>query len=614
MFRAWTPAYAFPVNAGPVGSGTASVRQFLPAVRVGVPRTAEGRVLAAGAVATLLLIVLSKADTAGLGRTWQSLHWNLSAVVAFVAVLAAARTASGRERQVRAWVAAALGLWMTYNLVYSAISWSGSPAFPSVADVIGLLVFVPAIGVLVVSVHGRLTRAEETAVFLDAGIMATSAFAILLVVFGPTAYDLGGLRSVLVFAYPLEFLAISLAGVVALVAVGYAVRPSGAAALLVGSATMGVAYLALVIGRGDAPPIIGFVAGPLFSIGTLVVGLGGATWRDELSESPRHRAIETFLARTLGPIAAGVTLLTILHGTTDFKPLEGLVQFAIIGAGTLVLLRQGLLLRERTETLAELRVLHDENDRLVDELRNELTERARVQDQLIDTSRMAAVGELAAGVAHEVNNPLTGVLLSAELLLTDIDEADPRHADVETIRSEALRARAIVRALRDFARPTRPEPVPTVLADLIVGTLDLVRYPLVRAGVTINETHGEMEPIQLDPQAIQQVILNVLTNAMQAMPDGGHLEIESSIQDGDAVVRITDDGVGMDEDVAAQAFVPFFSGRREVGGAGLGLSVSLGLIESHRGTIRLTSRRGAGTTVEIRIPVTDEPALVEAVR
>ena len=579
-----------------------------------MPRTAEGRVLAAGAVATLLLIVLSKADTAGLGRTWQSLHWNLSAVVAFVAVLAAVRTASGRERQVRVWVAAALGLWMTYNLVYSAISWSGSPAFPSVADAIGLLVFVPAIGVLIVSVHGRLTRAEETAVFLDAGIMATSAFAILLVVFGPTAYDLGGLRSVLVFVYPLEFLAISLAGVVALVAVGYAVRPSGAAALLVGSATMGVAYLALVIGRGDAPAIIGFVAGPLFSTGTLIVGLGGATWRDELSESPRHRAIETFLARTLGPIAAGVTLLTILHGTTNFKPLEGLVQFAIIGAGTLVLLRQGLLLRERTETLAELRVLHDENDRLVDELRNELIERARVQDQLINASRMAAVGELAAGVAHEVNNPLTGVLLSAELLLTDIDEADPRHSDVETIRSEALRARAIVRALRDFARPTRPEPVPTVLADLIVGTLDLVRYPLVRAGVTITETHGEMEPIQLDPQAIQQVILNVLTNAMQAMPDGGHLEIESSIQDGDAVVRITDDGVGMDEDVAAQAFVPFFSGRRDVGGAGLGLSVSLGLIESHRGTIRLTSRRGAGTTIEIRIPVTDEPAVVEAAR
>ena len=421
------------MNAGPVGSGTASAR-LLPAVRVGVPRTPEGRVLAAGAAATLLLIVLSKADTAGLGRTWQSLHWDLSAIVAFVAVLLAATRASGRERKVRGWVAAALGLWMTYNLVYSAISWSGSAAFPSIADVFGLLVFVPAIGVLIVSVHGRLTKAEETAVFLDAAIMATAAFAILLVIFGPTAYHIGGLRSVLVFAYPLEFLAISLAGVVALVAVGYAVRPSGAAPLLVGSATLGVAYLSLVVGRGDAPPIIGFLAGPLFSIGTLLVGLGGATWRDELSTSPRHIAIETFLARTLGPFAAGITLLAILHGTSDFRPLEGLVRFAIIGAGTLVLLRQGLLLRERSGTLAELRVLHEENDRLVGELRNELTERARVQDQLINTSRMAAVGELAAGVAHEVNNPLTGVLGYAEILLQDIDEDDPRRNDVETIR------------------------------------------------------------------------------------------------------------------------------------------------------------------------------------
>jgi signal transduction histidine kinase len=117
-----------------------------------------------------------------------------------------------------------------------------------------------------------------------------------------------------------------------------------------------------------------------------------------------------------------------------------------------------------------------------------------------------------------------------------------------------------------------------------------------------------MEPMQLDPQAIQQVILNVLTNAMQAMPDGGHLEIQSSIQDGAAVVRIADDGVGMADDVAAQAFVPFFSGRRAAGASGLGLSVSLGLIESHGGTIQLDSRPGGGTTVEIRIPGADAVA------
>ncbi|HEX7223553.1 MAG TPA: ATP-binding protein, partial [Candidatus Limnocylindrales bacterium] len=118
---------------------------------------------------------------------------------------------------------------------------------------------------------------------------------------------------------------------------------------------------------------------------------------------------------------------------------------------------------------------------------------------------------------------------------------------------------------------------------------------------------GELPLIELDPQAIQQVILNVLTNAMQAMPDGGTLKVETSVDGAEAVVTITDSGVGMDETVAAQAFVPFFSARRDTGASGLGLSVSLGLVESHRGTIALRSRPGTGTVAEIRLPMGSQP-------
>jgi signal transduction histidine kinase len=285
------------------------------------------------------------------------------------------------------------------------------------------------------------------------------------------------------------------------------------------------------------------------------------------------------------------------------SPVEGMVSVVAFMTGTLFVFRLSLLLRDRTTMLAEVRSIHEENDRLVGELRAELLERKRDQDQLLNETRLAAVGELAAGVAHEVNNPLTSVLGFAEILLEDLDHEDPRRQDVQTIRDSALRVRAVVRALRDFAGPGPPEMTPTDLPELVTRMTDLVRFPLTRAGVIIAESHAELPLITLDPQAIQQVIFNVLTNAMQAMPDGGTLRIESSIQGSTAVVTITDDGVGMDETVAAQAFVPFFSARRADGSSGLGLSASLGLVESHRGTIRLSSEEGVGTTVEISLPI-----------
>jgi two-component system NtrC family sensor kinase len=308
-----------------------------------------------------------------------------------------------------------------------------------------------------------------------------------------------------------------------------------------------------------------------------------------------------YLFRVIGPTAAVITFAALLVALPS--PVEGIVRVAAFVTGTLFVIRLSLLFRQQTTMLAEVRSIHEDNDRVLGELREELVERERVQVQLISATRLAAVGELAAGVAHEVNNPLTSVLGFAEILLEDLDGEDPRRQDVQTIRDSALRARAVVRALRDFARPGKPELTPTDLPELIVRMTDLVRFPLTRAGVTIAESHAELPLITLDPQAIQQVILNVLTNAMQAMPDGGSLRIESSIRGSEAVVTITDDGVGMDEIVAAQAFEPFFSARGADGSTGLGLSASLGLVESHRGTIRLYSTEGVGTTVVISLPI-----------
>jgi signal transduction histidine kinase len=393
------------------------------------------------------------------------------------------------------------------------------------------------------------------------------------------------------------------AGLVALLATGHPVGWRGGYPIVAGIGLIGVAWVgwALPASTGLTEPAM--IASPLFSIGILLVGLGASSRGEQVAASPRYGVIAPVLFRLIGPLAAGLTLLTIIPLGARSATVDAWLWVAVVLAGGLILIRQGLLLRERIDVVTELEAVHRQNEQLLDALRNELAERSRVQDQLINASRLAAIGELAAGVAHEVNNPLTGVLGFSELLLEEMPPDDPKRADVKTIWDEAMRARSIVSALRDFARPTSPQTTATDLADLTTRSLDLIRYPLTRSGVIIAETHGELPLIELDPHAIQQVILNVLTNAMQAMPEGGSLRVETSRRDREAVITIEDDGVGMDDIVAAQAFVPFFSGRPQSGAAGLGLSASLGLVESHGGTIRLVSRPGGGTKVEICLPL-----------
>jgi two-component system NtrC family sensor kinase len=160
--------------------------------------------------------------------------------------------------------------------------------------------------------------------------------------------------------------------------------------------------------------------------------------------------------------------------------------------------------------------------------------------------------------------------------------------------------------MRDFANPPAPQLALTDLSSLVHGTVDLVRYSIERRGTTIVEDLPALPPILIDSSAIQQAILNILTNARQATRADGRIDISSRIDGDDRVVTITDDGIGMDEATVRLAFDPFFTGRDEdLGlepGAGLGLSVSNGLIESHGGTISISSRPGHGTTVEIRLP------------
>ena len=244
-----------------------------------------------------------------------------------------------------------------------------------------------------------------------------------------------------------------------------------------------------------------------------------------------------------------------------------------------------------------------ENNALLARVRRQLIEVQRVQEQLIQASKLGAVGELAAAVAHEVNNPLTGILGFAELLMAELPVDDPRHGEAEVIRDEAVRSRSIIRALLEFARPRPPQRIPTSINDLARATIDLIRFRAAEADVTIAADYGDLPCLEIDADAFRQVLLNLFNNAVDAMPQGGELRVTTVAEVDRVGVMIADLGIGMDDVTRERIFTPFFSTRTgSSGGTGLGLSVSLQIVESHGGTIDVDSAPGRGSVFTIWLP------------
>lgn len=590
----------------------ATMRALYPALAIQAPATprlrlrgSDGavRMLAIATILAIPVIALSLANAGGLRIAWGNLHLSGTALVAAIATAWSVRGTEGRVRTVRFAGAIAFALWLAGTLVWTGLYAIGRATIPSVADIFIFAILVPGTILLAATIRGRVTIAEEAAVYLDSALGFLLIATILIVLDGAVVFALPTASGIVALAYPTAFIGLGVAGLIGIFAARYAIAAVGALPLVIGSIAIGIAYLGWI-----APTVNGVEAGALpsvlFTVGTLLAAYGLATWQDSVAEDRRVLAAMGYLAQLIGPIVAGVLFLALLVPVS--ASIDGAIRVAVFAGGGLFVTRQALLLRERTRNLAAVRRLTAENGRLVEELRQELEHRAIDQRRIIQASRAAAVGDLAAGVAHEVNNPLTGVLGFAELLIEATNADDPRRADLETIRDEAIRAREIVRAMRDFANPPAPQLGLTDLSDLAHDTVDLVRYSIERRGTTIVEDLPTLPPILIDRPAMQQALLNILTNARQATSAGGRIEISSRIEADDRVVAITDDGIGMDDATVRLAFDPFFTGRDEdLGlepGAGLGLSVSNGLIESHGGTITISSRPGRGTTVEIRLP------------
>jgi signal transduction histidine kinase len=239
-----------------------------------------------------------------------------------------------------------------------------------------------------------------------------------------------------------------------------------------------------------------------------------------------------------------------------------------------------------------------------DELARMLTEVRRVQEQLVQASKLGAIGELAAAVAHEVNNPLTGILGFAELLLSELPADDPRHDEAVVIRDEAIRARSIVKALLEFAQPRTPQRLSTDLSALARSTVDLVRFRVYETGIRIVEDYSDLPPLEADPDALKQVLLNLINNAIEAMPMGGELAVSTRSGRDRVGLVVRDTGPGMDAWTRSHIFSPFFSTRSATGeGTGLGLTVSLQIVESHGGSIVVESEPGRGTAFTVWLPL-----------
>jgi two-component system NtrC family sensor kinase len=228
----------------------------------------------------------------------------------------------------------------------------------------------------------------------------------------------------------------------------------------------------------------------------------------------------------------------------------------------------------------------------------------KIHSQLFRSEKLASLGKLAAGVAHEINNPLTGILTNSSLLLDDLEKSDPRRDDVDVIVKETIRCREIVKRLLDFARQSKPQKQLININSIIENIILLVRNQTSFRNVTIQKNLSDNIPdIMADRDQIQQVFINIIINASEAMAKGGSLIIESDlIESRDFVdVRITDTGPGISEDIKERIFDPFFTTKEQ--GTGLGLSISYGIIELHGGDISVESTSRQGTTFTIRLPI-----------
>ncbi|MBI4591805.1 MAG: hypothetical protein HY725_23520 [Candidatus Rokubacteria bacterium] len=259
------------------------------------------------------------------------------------------------------------------------------------------------------------------------------------------------------------------------------------------------------------------------------------------------------------------------------------------------------------ETLASQLATALENARLHADLQHRVGELQRTQAQLVQSAKLAVLGELVANIAHEFNNPLTSIIGYASELRLSLPEDDPRRDEIMIIEGEALRARKIVRDLLDFSRQRAPSLEPVHINPLLSRVVSILRHQARVGNVEVEEEYGvDLPTVQADADQLRQVFLNLVSNGLDAMPGGGRLRITTGLyeQKGEywVEVAVQDTGAGIAPEHLSRVFEPFFTTKPEAKGMGLGLSVTQSIVESHNGQILVESGLGRGSTFRVRLP------------
>jgi signal transduction histidine kinase len=244
----------------------------------------------------------------------------------------------------------------------------------------------------------------------------------------------------------------------------------------------------------------------------------------------------------------------------------------------------------------------------------DVTARVRLEEQLQQREKLSSIGLLAAGVAHEINTPLTGVSSYTQMLLGMFATNDPKHKLLEKIHRQTERATGIVNNLLNFSRTGNVTEFGEVdLNHVLDDTLQLLEPQLRQSQVEIaREYENDLPRVYGNPGKLQQVFTNLLLNARDALPAGGHITLKTASDDDSVTAHVADTGIGIAPENVARIYDPFFTTKGVGRGTGLGLAVSYGIVQEHSGHIAVESAPGRGTTFRITLPTAQGRARLQA--
>lgn len=235
-------------------------------------------------------------------------------------------------------------------------------------------------------------------------------------------------------------------------------------------------------------------------------------------------------------------------------------------------------------------------------------DKEQLQEQLRHADRLATIGQLSAGVAHELNEPIGGILGFAQLVQKDPGLSDQTKIDIEKIMRASLHAREVIKKLMLFARQMPPQKIRVNLNQIVEEGLYFLESRCAKEGIKVVCSLSENLPeVTADPAQLTQVLVNLVVNSIQAMPKGGKLTIQTKASNDSVLLIIKDTGIGMSENVMNKIFLPFYTTKDVGRGTGLGLAVVHGIVTSHEGSIQVDSKEGHGTRFEIQLPLREHP-------